>query len=176
VVKRKGEPDVHSSFSVSDAKRAGLWGKQGPWSQYPKRMLQLRARAFALRDAFPDALRGLASAEEEQDTITVTAEVIEPEKPRSGVAALKAAMQVEAAPEPTSDPLAESLQREVIEPAQQEDAAARLDAENRLHDAMVDHQKSERWVDAEARKRFGRPVMELACGEIEGLIAGMAEQ
>jgi recombination protein RecT len=71
------------------------------------------------------------------------------------------------------DPLAESLQREVIEPAQQEDAAARLDAENRLHDAMVEHEKSERWVDAEARKRFGRTVKDLGVGEIEGLIAGM---
>jgi len=40
-------------FSVADAKKAGLWGKSGPWTQYPKRMLQLRARGFALRDAFP---------------------------------------------------------------------------------------------------------------------------
>jgi hypothetical protein len=55
------------TFSVADAKRAGLWGKSGPWTQYPKRMLQLRARGFALRDAFPDVLRGLVTAEEAQD-------------------------------------------------------------------------------------------------------------
>jgi hypothetical protein len=55
------------TFSVADAKKAGLWGKAGPWTQYPKRMLQLRARGFALRDAFPDALRGLITAEEAQD-------------------------------------------------------------------------------------------------------------
>jgi hypothetical protein len=54
-------------FSVSDAKKAGLWGKSGPWTQYPKRMLQLRARGFALRDAFPDVLKGLVTAEEAQD-------------------------------------------------------------------------------------------------------------
>jgi hypothetical protein len=30
-------------------------------------MLQLRARGFALRDAFPDILRGLVTAEEAQD-------------------------------------------------------------------------------------------------------------
>ena len=58
---------VTQSFSVEDAKRAGLWGKQGPWSNYPKRMLQMRARGFALRDAFPDALRGLSFVEEVQD-------------------------------------------------------------------------------------------------------------
>ena len=55
------------TFTVTDAKKAGLWGKTGPWTQYPKRMLQLRARGFALRDAFPDVLRGLVTAEEAQD-------------------------------------------------------------------------------------------------------------
>lgn len=51
-------------FSVEDARRAKLWGKSGPWSEYPKRMLQMRARAFALRDAFPDVLGGLYLTEE----------------------------------------------------------------------------------------------------------------
>jgi hypothetical protein len=58
---------VVAKFSVEDAKRAGLWGKQGPWSAYPKRMMQMRARGFALRDAFPDVLKGLITAEEAQD-------------------------------------------------------------------------------------------------------------
>jgi hypothetical protein len=66
--KRRGyaEPTV-VRFSVADAKKAGLWGKQGPWSQYSRRMLQMRARGFALRDTFPDILRGLVTAEEAQD-------------------------------------------------------------------------------------------------------------
>jgi len=51
-------------FSVSDAKAANLWGKSGPWTNYPKRMLELRARAFALRNMFPDVLLGCAIAEE----------------------------------------------------------------------------------------------------------------
>lgn len=67
-IKRRGEPEVVQSFSLEEAKRAGLTGKQGPWTQYPKRMLQMRARGFALRDAFPDALRGVVSAEEARDT------------------------------------------------------------------------------------------------------------
>jgi hypothetical protein len=66
--KRRGyEKATIVRFSVDDAKKAGLWGKIGPWQQYPKRMLQLRARGFALRDAFPDVLRGLITAEEAQD-------------------------------------------------------------------------------------------------------------
>lgn len=67
-VKRRGEPEQSRSFSMHDAKAAGLAGKQGPWTQYPKRMRQMRARAFALRDVFPDVLRGLPIAEEVQDT------------------------------------------------------------------------------------------------------------
>lgn len=67
-VKRRGEPEQARSFSVADAQAAGLAGKQGPWQQYPKRMRQMRARAFALRDVFPDVLRGLPVAEEVMDT------------------------------------------------------------------------------------------------------------
>lgn len=66
-VKRRGEPEQSRTFSMVDAKAAGLAGKQGPWTQYPKRMRQMRARAFALRDVFPDVLRGLPVAEEVMD-------------------------------------------------------------------------------------------------------------
>jgi hypothetical protein len=66
--KRKGYPEATvSRFSVEDAKRAGLWGKTGPWTQYSRRMMQLRARGFALRDAFPDVLKGLITTEEAAD-------------------------------------------------------------------------------------------------------------
>ena len=67
-VLRKGRADpVVRVFTVADAKKAGLWGKAGPWSQFPSRMLLMRARTFAYRDAFPDALRGLYTAEEVND-------------------------------------------------------------------------------------------------------------
>lgn len=58
------------SFSMDDAKKAGLAGKTGPWSQYPARMRQMRARAFALRDGFADVLKGLSIAEEARDYTT----------------------------------------------------------------------------------------------------------
>ena len=67
VVKHKDRSAVVRTFSEADAKKAGLWGKAGPWQQYPSRMLQMRARSWALRDAFPDALRGLGIREEVQD-------------------------------------------------------------------------------------------------------------
>lgn len=90
-VQRKGFPKpVEATFSVEDAKKAKLWGKDSPWSSYPKRMLQMRARAFALRDSFADALRGIFMAEEAQDippekeskrkTTVINAEVVEQQK------------------------------------------------------------------------------------------------
>lgn len=69
-VKRRGEEEEVRTFSMDDAKAAGLAGKQGPWTQYPKRMRQMRARAFALRDVFPDVLRGMPIAEEIMDIPT----------------------------------------------------------------------------------------------------------
>lgn len=66
--KRKGdEQEQVRTFTVDDAKKAQLFGKQGPWTQYPKRMLQMRARSWCLRDVYPDVLRGIHVAEEAQD-------------------------------------------------------------------------------------------------------------
>lgn len=76
VVKRKGMEAQRREFTVENAQKAGLWCKQGPWQTSPARMLKLRARAFALRDTFADALRGLQSAEEQRDIVETTATVI----------------------------------------------------------------------------------------------------
>lgn len=51
------------SFSIAKAKKAGLWTKEGPWQNYPDRMLKMRARGFAGHDAFPEVLRGVTIAE-----------------------------------------------------------------------------------------------------------------
>lgn len=90
--RRKNYPNVvEQTFSVDDAIRADLWETEAmvyktywdkqakerktskfatpndsPWWKYPKRMLQMRARGLALRDAYPDVLMGLYLAEELQ--------------------------------------------------------------------------------------------------------------
>lgn len=75
-VKRRNEPPVIRTFSMDEANRAGLIARAadkgygaGTWVTYPGRMLQMRARAWALRDVFPDVLKGLRIREEEQDVI-----------------------------------------------------------------------------------------------------------
>jgi hypothetical protein len=90
------------SFSVDDAKKAGLWdtrekvrrkgrndswcdaANDSPWFKYPNRMLQMRARGFAARDITPDALRGIyireELAEEHREPRDVTPEPPRPPK------------------------------------------------------------------------------------------------
>lgn len=76
-VQRKARLPVKRTFSVADAKKAGLWDKQGPWKTYPKRMLQMRARSWACRDSFADALRGIGVVEELRDVPAIQAREIE---------------------------------------------------------------------------------------------------
>ncbi len=72
--KRRGNPTpIVRTFSKAEAMLAGLWTKQGTWKSYPKRMLQLRARAFTLRDGWADFLKGVSVAEEQRDVIEVEA-------------------------------------------------------------------------------------------------------
>lgn len=72
---RKGGQEHTQTYSQTDATTAGLWGKQGPWKQYPKRMLTMRARGFALRNQFADALCGLVTREEAEDMERVERDV-----------------------------------------------------------------------------------------------------
>lgn len=87
-VVRKDDPDspIEGRFSVQDAKTANLWGKSGPWQQFPERMLKMRARAFALRDGFADVLGGMYLAEELQGSdVDQPGRVVAPAPPEQPV-------------------------------------------------------------------------------------------
>lgn len=66
---------VTRDYSVEKAKTAKLWGKvsssgkPSPWVTSPDRMLQMRARSYAIRDAAADVLRGMPIREEVEDFI-----------------------------------------------------------------------------------------------------------
>jgi len=75
---RKGHNPHVKEFTLKDAEKAGLVGKQGVWKSYPTRMLQMRARSLAIRDKFADALRGIRLAEvEKEDSIIIDGEILE---------------------------------------------------------------------------------------------------
>ena len=75
-LKRKGiESRIVRRFGVADAKKAELWSKD-TYKHYPGRMLQMRARSWALRDA--GLVQGIIGAEEAEDIRTVEVEVKPP--------------------------------------------------------------------------------------------------
>lgn len=82
---RPGGDKFTGSFSVKDAKQAGLWdqspmktayGKTKPndaaWFRYPKRMLKARALGFVGKDGAADFLKGIQVREEVEDQIRVS--------------------------------------------------------------------------------------------------------
>lgn len=109
-VMRKNRKPKTETFSVADAKKAGLWGKAGPWSAQPQRMMMMRARAFALRGAFGDALAGFHAREEMDDEpvdVTATATVRQEPRParrRTIDTTSETAAPAAVEPEPTAGP------------------------------------------------------------------------
>ena len=61
------EESIISTFTIEDAKRAGLFPKRDNWRMYPQRMLKARAISYAVNDLFPDIVFGMLSSEEAQD-------------------------------------------------------------------------------------------------------------
>jgi len=145
VAKRKNRSPVVVRFSVEDAKRAGLWGKQGPWQAYPKRMMQMRARGFALRDAFPDVLKGLITAEEAQD-YPDEAKPKQPRDitPRNPLDVIAPAAPV-AIPQQTSDPavieqaFAQDAEAEELATKQEDPGLQAIEEAIAITDKMLDH-------------------------------------
>lgn len=65
---REGSPEpIEVTFSVAQAKKAKLWGKTGPWSDYADNMLGWRAVGYGAKLYFSDVLIGMAVAEEVRD-------------------------------------------------------------------------------------------------------------
>lgn len=117
-VKRRSEDPVTRTFSKDDAVKAGLWGKAGPWQGYPKRMLYMRARAFALRDVFGDVLKGLRVVEEQQDIIETTLYEMPAASPAAEIrAAMQPAAETAAPKTETKAPEQETAQPKVETPS-----------------------------------------------------------
>lgn len=120
---------IERSFSVADAKRAGLAGKQGPWQQYLPRMLSARARTYACRDGAADALMGLALPDDATEYGPDQARDITPAPaaPRRGGVAFR-----EIEPEPTPGPEVDRIEEaaaEVFDPTPEDIARAEAEAQ-----------------------------------------------
>jgi hypothetical protein len=163
--KRKGYPaPTVSRFSMADAKRAGLAGKSGPWSQYPARMLALRARGFALRNAFADALRGLITAEEAQD--------YQPPEPAREPVVVRPKFDTHTPDIATDQPSVVRLKTKREAPAEIDDPAAKARLAINRAKTLDDLDKIRRLLDERAGEGvFSTPIH----GELVALVAGKAE-
>ncbi len=83
ITRRSWPTPIIRRFSMAMAEGAGLTQKDGPWQTYPRRMLMMRARSWALRDGFADVLRGLSIREEVEDYDTIREPVLRQAHPRS---------------------------------------------------------------------------------------------
>ena len=115
IVTRKGHPSITRTFSMDEARKAKMYERdeQGngkwivlterwAWQSWPKDMRKYRARGRALKDAFPDVLKGLDIGEAVRDMGDLNAPagagvVIETEKVEENVYAPR-----QKAPEPPS--------------------------------------------------------------------------
>jgi hypothetical protein len=74
-IKRKGRDPRTLSWTIEDAQRAGLTGRGGDnakannWTKYPAEMLRARASMAIIRMEIPEAIMGLHSREELEDTL-----------------------------------------------------------------------------------------------------------
>lgn len=146
-VQRSGYEPAETAFTVADARRANLWGKAGPWTQYPARMLKHRARSFALRDQFGDALRGLRTVEEMQDDPVSTARNVTPAAPlfqATAIAAPEPDPQSAAAPEPDPAPPTASEPTDVAGPSELDEK--RLAIRDAFADAGVEFEHFAAWM------------------------------
>jgi hypothetical protein len=64
---RRDRTPKEATFTRKDAEKAGLWGKAGPWTNYPGNQMLWRARTFAGRAVWADALRGMTTSQEAED-------------------------------------------------------------------------------------------------------------
>jgi hypothetical protein len=80
--RRSDAQPVESRFGVSEAKKAGLWGKgKARGRSIHVGCCRCVLAALRLRDAFPDVLRGLVTAEEAADYTHVETEPVRVTQP-----------------------------------------------------------------------------------------------
>ena len=181
---RKGDKSpLHTRFSVDDAKKAGLWEKAGPWSQYPKRMLYYRALAFNLRDNFPDVLKGVRVAEEQRDVQPEGVSVVsddppEPQKDPLLEEALGAEV-VDASftnDEPTPEPAKEESEPETVDEGTGEVSETEPPAEGMvpkmqaLFDYIEEHKPSKKGLDSTLKKYGYEHKMEVRVEDVPAIL------
>lgn len=78
-MRRKGGFSYTCSFTLDDAKRAGLLKEKSGWEKYPRQMCKWRAIGFVTDIVFSDVLAGMKRVDEFGGDLDVEGNVIESE-------------------------------------------------------------------------------------------------
>lgn len=78
---RPGGAPQTFTFTLDDAKKAGLLRPGSPWEKYPRAMLRARVTSEACRSLFPEALMGAIYTHEELGAAVIDVESFESEAP-----------------------------------------------------------------------------------------------
>ena len=99
-MKRKNGVEYTTSFTMEDAKRAGLIKPESGWAKYPANMLRWRSIGYAADIVFPDIIGGMKRADEfdaaispEGDVIATTWTVKEPTQPAAKQTQVQTSLQ-----------------------------------------------------------------------------------
>lgn len=76
-MKRKNGFEYTVTFTMDDAKKAGLIKPEGGWDKYPANMLRWRAVGYCADVVFPDVIGGMLRPEELGATINADGHIIE---------------------------------------------------------------------------------------------------
>ena len=76
-MKRRNGFEYTTSFTMDDAKRAGVVKPDGAWTTYPANMLRWRAIGFCADVVFPDLIGGMKRSDELGANISPSGDVIE---------------------------------------------------------------------------------------------------
>jgi len=119
-MKRKGGFEYTTTFTMDDAKRAGIVKPGGGWDKYPRNMLRWRAIGYCADIVFPDVVTGMYSPEELGADVDADGEPVwQIEKPKEQV--VEQVQQKVETPVPAPTPVSPVV--EVVEEKQEAVAA-----------------------------------------------------
>lgn len=126
------------TFDKAKAQTAGLWGKTGPWQNYPDVMLANRSKSRCIRMACPEVLAGVTMSAEEQADMVDGEVVDETEKKQAkpkGLAAAKKRTRKAPAKKKPEPALEQEQGEESVDPANLSEGAVAMLTDARKGDA-----------------------------------------
>ena len=158
----KGDRSHSETFTIDDAKKAGLAGKAGPWTLYTRDMLRWKALARARNFFCPEVGGGLPIKEDYQETEKELTQA-EPSKIAEAQANAKAAID-DAKKRRKAAKEAVATTQEAVQPeaqafedtdAEPEEKPATLLASRATVDALAKAMGGETWLKKAMRRAFG---------------------